>query len=71
MIRGVPTDPDEQGDAGPSPPALLAVDGGASNTDVVLVAADGTVVGRARGPASNHQMVGMEAMVENLAATVA
>ncbi len=71
MIRGVPSDPDEPGGAGTPAPALLAVDGGASKTDVVLVADDGTVVGRARGPASNHQMVGMEAMVENLAATVA
>ena len=52
-------------------PVLLAVDGGASKTDVVLVASDGTVLGRARGPASNHQMVGMDAMVEHLAATVA
>ena len=71
MIRGVPSDPDEPGGTGTPAPALLAVDGGASKTDVVLVADDGTVVGRARGPASNHQMVGMEAMVENLAATVA
>ena len=31
-------------------PAVLAIDGGNSKTDVVLVAADGTVRGRARGP---------------------
>jgi N-acetylglucosamine kinase-like BadF-type ATPase len=31
-------------------PAVLAIDGGNSKTDVALVAADGTVCGRARGP---------------------
>jgi N-acetylglucosamine kinase-like BadF-type ATPase len=31
-------------------PAVLAIDGGNSKTDVALVAADGTVRGRARGP---------------------
>jgi N-acetylglucosamine kinase-like BadF-type ATPase len=31
-------------------PAVLAIDGGNSKTDVVLVAADGTVRGRAQGP---------------------
>jgi N-acetylglucosamine kinase-like BadF-type ATPase len=51
-------------------PAVLAVDGGASKTDVALVAADGTVLGQARGPASNHQMVGLEAAVANLASTI-
>jgi N-acetylglucosamine kinase-like BadF-type ATPase len=66
----VPPTQDRHG-ADTKPAALLAVDGGASKTDVVVVAADGTVLGRARGPASNHQMVGMEAMVENLSATVA
>lgn len=66
-ICPVPTSADVQGS---SPLAVLAVDGGASKTDVVLVAADGTVVGRARGPASNHQMVGLEAAVANLAQTI-
>ena len=31
-------------------PAVLAVDGGNSKTDVALVAADGTLLGSARGP---------------------
>ena len=33
-----------------TPPAVLAVDGGNSKTDVVLVDADGGVLGAARGP---------------------
>lgn len=39
--------------------SVLAVDGGNSKTDVVLVAADGTVLARARGGGSCHQSVGM------------
>jgi N-acetylglucosamine kinase-like BadF-type ATPase len=35
--------------AGESLPAVLAIDGGNSKTDVALVAADGTVLGRSRG----------------------
>ena len=31
-------------------PAVLAVDGGNSKTDVALVAADGTLLASARGP---------------------
>lgn len=59
------------GGGDPTPaPAVLAVDGGASKTDVVLVGADGTVVGTARGPASNHQMVGLDAAMDNLGATI-
>jgi N-acetylglucosamine kinase-like BadF-type ATPase len=50
--------------------AVLAVDGGASKTDVAVVAADGAVLGRARGPASNHQMVGLAGAVDNLRSTV-
>ena len=70
-MRAVPAALEDHDGAVGSTPVLLAVDGGASKTDVVLVAADGTLLGRARGPASNHQMVGMEAMIENLSATVA
>jgi N-acetylglucosamine kinase-like BadF-type ATPase len=51
-------------------PTVLAVDGGASKTSVVLVAVDGTVVGSARGPASNHQMVGLSTAMDNLGATI-
>lgn len=39
--------------------SVLAVDGGNSKTDVLLVAADGTVLARARGGGSCHQSVGM------------
>ena len=49
---------------------LLAVDGGASKTDALLVAADGTVLGAARGPGSNHQMVGLEQALANLEVTI-
>jgi N-acetylglucosamine kinase-like BadF-type ATPase len=38
--------------------AVLAVDGGNSKTDVALVGHDGTLLGYARGPGSNHQVVG-------------
>jgi N-acetylglucosamine kinase-like BadF-type ATPase len=34
----------------PDPPAVLAIDGGNSKTDVALVAADGTLLASARGP---------------------
>jgi N-acetylglucosamine kinase-like BadF-type ATPase len=39
-------------------PAVLAIDGGNSKTDVVLVAADGTVRGRARGPGVPSKLSG-------------
>ncbi|MGH9093037.1 MAG: N-acetylglucosamine kinase, partial [Acidimicrobiales bacterium] len=50
---------------------VLAVDGGASKTDVAVVGAGGLLLGRARGPASNHQMVGLHKAMEHLDATVA
>lgn len=57
--------------ARPSPdPVVLAVDGGNSKTDVALVAADGRVLGSARGPTSSHQQVGIEAGMAQLAALV-
>jgi N-acetylglucosamine kinase-like BadF-type ATPase len=40
----------EGGTGGGALPAVLAVDGGNSKTDVALVAADGTLLGSARGP---------------------
>lgn len=51
---------------GPAPvsgpvPAVLAVDGGNSKTDVVLVAADGTLLAALRGPTVSHQAVGLAA----------
>jgi N-acetylglucosamine kinase-like BadF-type ATPase len=39
---------------------LLAVDGGNSKTDLVLLTADGTVVAAARLPTVSHQQVGLE-----------
>ncbi len=38
-------------------PAVLAVDGGNSKTDVILVAADGTLLGSARGPGMTGTML--------------
>lgn len=40
-------------------PVLLAVDGGNSKTDVVLCAADGTLLAAVRGPTTSHQAVGL------------
>jgi len=50
---------------------VLAVDGGASKTEVVVCDKDGAVLGQARGAASNHQMVGLEAAMDNLGQTIA
>jgi N-acetylglucosamine kinase-like BadF-type ATPase len=44
-------------------PAVLAIDGGNSKTDVVLVASDGTPLASARGPGINAHDVGVEATV--------
>jgi N-acetylglucosamine kinase-like BadF-type ATPase len=49
---------------------VLAVDGGNSKTDVTLVAADGRVLGSARGPTCSHQQVGIDAGMAQLAALV-
>jgi N-acetylglucosamine kinase-like BadF-type ATPase len=51
--------------------AVLAVDGGASKTDVWVVAADGTILGTARGGGPNHQLVGIDGAMETLASTIA
>jgi N-acetylglucosamine kinase-like BadF-type ATPase len=52
-------------------PAILALDGGSSKTDAVLVGADGTLLGRARVGPSNHQLVGLDAAVDELGAAIA
>jgi len=44
-------------------PAVLAIDGGNSKTDVALVARDGTLLASARGPGINAHDVGVEATV--------
>lgn len=41
-------------------PAVLAIDGGNSKTDVVLVASDGTLLASARGPGINAHQVGVD-----------
>ena len=47
-------------------PAVLAIDGGNSKTDVALVAADGDVLGRARGGGSNPQGLGDDEAMRRL-----
>ena len=55
-------------------PAVLAIDGGNSKTDVALVAADGTLRGRARGPGVpaklSDQTIGLLAPVVRAAAEI-
>ena len=41
-------------------PAVLAIDGGNSKTDVALVASDGTLLAAARGPGINAHEVGVD-----------
>ena len=52
-------------------PAVLALDGGSSKTDAVLVAEDGTLLGRARVGPSNHQLVGLDAAMDALGEAIA
>ena len=47
-------------------PAVLAVDGGSTKTDAVLVSRTGALLGRARVGPSNHQLVGLDGMLEAL-----
>jgi N-acetylglucosamine kinase-like BadF-type ATPase len=47
-------------------PAVLAIDGGNSKTDVALVANDGTLLASVRGPGINPQDVGAEQTALNL-----
>jgi N-acetylglucosamine kinase-like BadF-type ATPase len=54
----------------PVKPAVLAIDGGNSKTDVALVASDGTLLASARGPGINAHDVGVEATVLILDAVV-
>jgi N-acetylglucosamine kinase-like BadF-type ATPase len=51
-------------------PAVLAVDGGNSKTDVALVDAGGGVLGAARGPGASHHHLGVPAAMEALEALV-
>jgi N-acetylglucosamine kinase-like BadF-type ATPase len=45
---------------------VLAFDGGSTKTDVVLVSGEGAVLARSRVGPSNHQLVGLDAMVDTL-----
>ncbi|RZQ63779.1 N-acetylglucosamine kinase [Amycolatopsis suaedae] len=47
----------------PGSPPVIAVDGGNSKTDVLLVAEDGRVLGRSRGPGASPQNIGLDASV--------
>ena len=51
-------------------PAVLAIDGGNSKTDVALVARDGEVLASARGPGINAHEVGVDQTVLILDAVV-
>jgi N-acetylglucosamine kinase-like BadF-type ATPase len=51
-------------------PAVLAIDGGNSKTDVALVARDGTLLASARGPGINAHEVGVDQTVLILDAVV-
>ncbi|TDD48421.1 N-acetylglucosamine kinase [Saccharopolyspora elongata] len=48
-------------------PAVLAIDGGNSKTDVLLVAADGSVLAAVRGPGASPQHVGVRRCLDSLA----
>jgi N-acetylglucosamine kinase-like BadF-type ATPase len=50
-----------------SPPAVLAVDGGNSKTDLALVDADGTLLSLVRGPQSSPHHLGLDGCLEVLA----
>jgi N-acetylglucosamine kinase-like BadF-type ATPase len=50
--------------------AVLAIDGGNSKTDVCLISTEGQLLGYARGPGSNHQVVGVDAAFDVLARLV-
>ncbi|MGH9078670.1 MAG: N-acetylglucosamine kinase [Acidimicrobiales bacterium] len=56
--------------AGGTGDRILAVDGGASKTDVWLVATDGSLLSTARGAGSNHQFSGMDGAMEALGSTI-
>lgn len=51
--------------------AVLALDVGNSKTDLVLVGADGRLLGARRGPTASHQQVGVERAMARIAELVA
>lgn len=52
-------------------PVVVALDGGSTKTDAVLVASDGTLLGRSRVGPSNHQLIGLDAAMDALGAAIA
>ena len=52
-------------------PIVLALDGGSTKTDAVLVAVDGTLLGRSRVGPSNHQLVGLDGAMDAVGAAIA
>ena len=54
-----------------SEPVVLALDGGSTKTDAVLVAGDGTLLGRSRVGPSNHQLVGIDGATDALGEAIA
>ena len=50
----------------PAAPAVLAIDGGNSKTDVALIADDGTVLASLRGPGVSHEDFGLEEAMRRL-----
>jgi N-acetylglucosamine kinase-like BadF-type ATPase len=55
----------------PVEPAVLAIDGGSTKTDAVLVSRDGAVLGRARVGPSNHQRLGVDGALARLGQAIA
>jgi len=66
-----PDVPNEAHDALANQPAVMAIDGGASKTDAILISRQGNVLGRARSGPSNHQMVGLDAAMDTLGEAIA
>ena len=58
-------------DARASLPAVLAIDGGNSKTDVALVAADGSLLASVRGPGTNQEHHGVDGAMRILGEIVA
>jgi N-acetylglucosamine kinase-like BadF-type ATPase len=52
-------------------PVVLALDGGSTKTDAVLVSRHGVVLGRSRVGPSNHQLVGIDAAMDALGQAIA
>lgn len=52
-------------------PAVLALDGGSTKTDAVLVSRQGEVLGRSRTGPSNHQLVGVDGALDALGEAIA